>query len=343
MRTHFRYALAFVAAGLALVAVQTASAAELVIAVYGGSFHDDTRACHVSAFERATGAKGITVLGSSVQTAARLRATKGKPDLDIAYMDLEVAVQVKAEGLLEKIDTSRLAHIQDVVPSAIDPDGQYVGFMTAATVIAYNPNIVKPAPTSWADLWKPEFKGKMALGDITGTSGLHFLLAVNKMRGGSLENLDAGFAAVKELLPSAVTLYTQADQIVSLFERGDIVIAPWYPDRIGSAAAKGVPVAVAYPKEGGVGILPTVSIPKGARSPDLAKRYIEVLLSPEGQKCFAEKKFAGPVNRKVELSPGAARIVPFGESLEKLWFPDAKFVAANRQGWTERWQRETAR
>ena len=340
MRIRMRYALA---GALALAFVQGASAEELVIAVYGGSFHDDTKTCHVAAFEKATGAKGVTVLGSSVQTAARLRATRGKPDVDVAYMDLEVAVQAKAEGLLEKIDTRKLTHIGDIVPSAIDPDGHYIGFMTAATVIAYNPQVVKTPPTSWADLWKPEFKGKLALGDITGTSGLHFLLAVNRMRGGTLENLDPGFAAVKELLPSAVTLYTQADQIVSLFERGDVVIAPWYPDRIGSAAAKGVPVAVAYPKEGGVGILPTVSIPKGAKNPQLALKYIDVLLSPEGQKCFAEKKFAGPVNRKVELSPEAAKIVPFGESLEKLWFPDAQYVAAHRQAWTERWKREMAR
>jgi spermidine/putrescine-binding protein len=342
MRTRTRYALAL-AGALALAFVQGASAEELVIAVYGGSFHDDTKTCHVAAFEKATGARGVTVLGSSVQTAARLRATRGRPDVDIAYMDLEVAVQAKAEGLLEKVDTSKLVHVKDIVPSAIDPDGNYIGFMTAATVIAYNPQVVKTKPTSWADLWKPEFKGKLALGDITGTSGLQFLLAVNKMRGGTLENVDKGLAAVKELLPSAVTLYTQADQIVSLFERGDVVIAPWYPDRIGSAAAKGVPVAVAYPKEGGVGILPTVSIPKGAKNPQLAMKYIDVLLSPEGQKCFAEKKFAGPVNRKVELSPAAAKVVPFGESLDRLWFPDAKYVAAHRQEWTERWKREMAR
>ncbi len=238
-------ALGMAALGVAAPGTTAAAAAqELVIAVYGGSFADDTRTCHVAAFEKATGAKAALVLGSSVQTAARLRARKGNPDVDVAYMDLEVAVQAKAEGLLEKIDLGRLGNLKDVVPSAYDPEGYYVGFMTAATVIAYNPRAVKTPPTSWADLWRPEFRGKLALGDITGTSGLHFLLEAARIRGGSLENLDPGFAALKELRPHVVTFYTQADQIVSLFERGDVVIAPWYPDRIGSAAANGVPVAV---------------------------------------------------------------------------------------------------
>ncbi len=77
-----------------------------------------------------------------------------------------------------------------------------------------------------------------------------------------------------------------------------------------------------------------MSIPKGAKQPGLALRYIDMLLSPGGQSCFAEKKFAGPVNRRVTLSPEAARIVPVGEALEKLWFPDPRYVAAHRQEWT---------
>jgi spermidine/putrescine-binding protein len=163
------------------------------------------------------------------------------------------------------------------------------------------------------------------------------------MRGGDFETQDAGFAAIEELMPNVVMLYTQADQLVQLFERGEIVIAPWYPDRIGSAADAGVPVAVAYPKEGGVGIQPTVSVPKGAPNKELAMQYIDVLLSPEGQKCFAEKKYAGPVNTTVELGDKAKAIVPFGESYENLWYPDSEAIAKLRPGWTERWQKEIAR
>ena len=101
-------------------------------------------------------------------------------------------------------------------------------------------------------------------------------------------------------------------------------------------------VAVAYPKEGAVGIQPTVSIPAGAPGKELAMQYIDMLLSPEVQKCFAEKKYAGPVNRNVELSDKARAVVPFGESFDKMWFPDTEEIAKLRPGWTERWQKEVA-
>lgn len=316
---------------------------ELVIGTFGGSFAEATKECHVSVFERQTGAKGILTLGSSVDMAAKIRATANDPEIDVAYMDISIAKQIKAEGLLETLDFASLNSYPAVASQAFDADSQFVTFMTAATVIAYNPNVITTPPDSWEDLFDPQYAGKISIGDITGTSGMHFLIAVNRMRGGSLDNQDAGLAAIKELMPNVVMLYTQADQIVQLFERGEIVMAPWYPDRIGSAADKGVPVAVAYPKEGAVGIQPTVSVPKGSKNKDLAMKYINVLLSAEGQKCFAEIKYAGPVNTKVDLSDKVKGIVPFGESYANLWYPDSDLIAKLRPGWTERWQREVVR
>lgn len=334
-------ATAAVVAVSALAGALPAQAEELVVATFGGSFAEDTEACHVALFEEKTGADVILTLGSSVDIAAKIRATAGDPEIDVAYMDRSIVEQIRNEGLLEELDFSQLENYPDIAPQAFDPQDTFVNFMTAATVIAYNPNEISEPPDSWEDLFDPQYAGRMAIGDITGTSGLHFLMAVNKMRGGDFESQDAGFAAIKELMPNVVMLYTQADQLVQLFERGEIVIAPWYPDRIGSAADKGVPVAVAYPKEGAVGIQPTVSVPKGANK-DLAMEYIDVLLSPEGQKCFAEKKYAGPVNRKVELSDKVKAIVPFGETYENMWNPDNEAIAKLRPGWTERWQKEIA-
>ncbi len=316
---------------------------ELVIGTFGGSFAEDTKKCHVDVFERLTGAKGILTLGSSVDMAAKIRATANNPEIDVAYMDISIAKQIKAEGLLETLDFASLKSYPNVASQAFDVDNQFVTFMTAATVIAYNPKVITTPPDSWQDLFDPKYAGKISIGDITGTSGMHFLIAVNRMKGGSLDNQDAGLAAIKELMPNVVMLYTQADQIVQLFERGEIVMAPWYPDRIGSAADKGVPVAVAYPKEGAVGIQPTASVPKGSKNKDLAMKFLDVLLSAEGQKCFAENKYAGPVNTKVDLSDKVKSIVPFGESYDNLWYPDTDLVAKLRPGWTERWQREVAR
>ena len=58
--------------------------------------------------------------------------------------------------------------------------------------------------------------------------------------------------------------------------------------------------------------MPTVSVPKGSQKRDLAQKYIAVLLSPEGQLCFAQSQFAGPTNKKVQLPADLAKLVPYG-------------------------------
>lgn len=332
-------ALGLVAAGISSVS----QAQELVIGIFGGSFADDSKTCHIAPFEKKTGAKVSLKLGSSSQFAAAIRATGGKSDFDVVYIDNSLATQLKNEKLLETIDRSKLTNASEISSRAFDKDNQYVVFMTGATVIVYDTKQVKTAPTSWNDLYKPEFAGKLAIGDISGTSGMQFLLALNKMKGGTLANMDAGIEAIKPLAKSSVTLYTQADQIVSLFERQEIAIAVWYADRAGSAIDKGLPLAVVYPKEGAVGILPALVIPKGSKSTVLAQKYIDEVLSREGQTCFAEKKFAGPVNTQVKLSDKAAKIVPYKESFDNMYMPDPEAVAKGLPEWTKRWQREVTR
>jgi putative spermidine/putrescine transport system substrate-binding protein len=329
----------------ALVLVPAAASAEtLVVAIFGGSFADNTRECAAKPLEAQTGASVQFVLGSSVQTVAKLRAAKDRSGIDVSYMDIQIVKQAKNEGLIQKIDYENLVHVGDLYDSAKDSEDQmWVSFMYSGTAIAYNPNELPKAPDSWQDMWDPKYRGRIAVPDISGTAGQQFLIAAARLEGGSLTNVDPGFEAIKKLKPHVVTYYTQADQIVALLERGDIILSPWYIDRVGAAAAKGVPVALAFPKEGAIGIIPTVSIPLGSPNKALAEKYIEILLSPEGQKCFAERQYAGPTNKTVELPPEIGKFVPYKESVERMYFPDTAYIARKLPEWTDRWNREIAR
>ena len=319
------------------------AAEELVVGIFGGSFVDNAKKCHAEPFQKATNATVKYVLGSSVQTAAKLRAAGGRAEFDVTYMDSQIVKQVKAEGLLQPLEPAKIPQWNDLYDVSRDPGNQWVSLMFSATTIAYNPKVVKTPPTSWADLWKPEYKGKLAIPDISGTSGQQFLMAAARLHGGSLDNIGPGFEAIKMLKPNVQMMYTQPDQLIPLFERGDIAVAVWYADRTGAAAVKGVPVAAAYPKEGAIGIVPTVSIPKGSTKKDLAQKYISVLLSPEGQLCYAQTQYAGPSNRSVKLSGDLAKLLPYGENVERMYFPDTDVVAKKLPEWAERWGREIAR
>ncbi len=136
------------AAVAALAMTQPVEAQELIVGIFGGSFADNSKLCHVEPFEKATGARVRHVLGSSVDNVAKMRATKGSPDLDIVYIDLAIALQAKNEGLLARLDSANIKNLPDLYASAVDADGRFVGMMYSATAIAYDPKVVKNPPTS---------------------------------------------------------------------------------------------------------------------------------------------------------------------------------------------------
>lgn len=318
---------------------QGAQAKDLVVGMFGGSFGRAAQTCHVKPFETASGDAVVAQEGNSSQFAAMVRATGGDSDFDVVYIDNSFAAQLAAEGLLQGLDKSKLSHSGELVEGAFGADDHFVQYQWGATALAYNPADFPTPPDSWSAVFDAASTGKVALPDIAGTAGVHFLLAAARLNGGDIDNLDPGFAAIAKIAPQVKAYYTQADQIISMFERGEISIAPWYPDRAAAAADAGVPVAVAYPKEGAIGIKVTMVIPKGAENTDGAYAYVDNALSAEVQKCFAENMYAGPVNTNVTLEGAAAKAVP-PEMFGKLYFPDPTKIAANVADWRQRWQRE---
>ncbi|MEO3999464.1 ABC transporter substrate-binding protein [Mesorhizobium sp. CAU 1732] len=342
MKSQSLLAAATAIAGV-IAAPHAATAQELVLGSFGGSFADNVTACYIEPFQEATGATVITKLGSSAQHAASVRATAGQSDMDVVFADDAFAVQMANEGLLVPLDRSKLSNAPEIIDGAWGTNDAYVAAMLGATTIIYNKDTVTTPPTSWNDLFDPKYEGRVTIGDISGTTGWQFLAAVNQMEGGTLDDITPGVEKIKPLAQSSVLLYSQADQVVALFERGEIDIAVWYPDRAGVAAKNGLPLAAAYPVEGAVGIRPTIAIAKGTSQEDLAHKFIDTILDADNQKCFSERQFIGPVNKNVTLSDEVSAIVPTGEALEKMLFLDPNDMAARLPEWTRRWQREVLR
>ena len=83
------------------------------------------------------------------------------------------------EGLFLPLDKSRLTNLGNLDPSLMnqlfDPDNVYsVPYMWGSTAIAVNgKNADAAGIVSFADLWKPEFKGKILLpNDMRGVLGM---------------------------------------------------------------------------------------------------------------------------------------------------------------------------
>jgi len=68
--------------------------------------------------------------------------------------------------------------------------------------IAYNPKKITTPPTSWEDLWKPEYKGRVGITGSPSSLGTAFMVEIAKLHWRLGNNIEPAFEAVKKLLPN---------------------------------------------------------------------------------------------------------------------------------------------
>jgi putative spermidine/putrescine transport system substrate-binding protein len=190
----------------------------------------------------------------------------------------------------------QVAGWKDVPSNLKDADGKWVSDYTGYMSIGYDASKV-PAPTSVADLLKPEYKGKVALnGDPTQASaGFHGVMMASLGNGGSADDIVTGVEFFKKL--KAAGNFLPVDPTPATIASGQTpVVIDWdYLNVAQTNALKGkVDWKVAVPQNAVVGAYYIQAINKDAPHPAAARLWQEYLYSPEGQNLWL-KGFARPV------------------------------------------------
>ena len=121
----------------------------------------------IKAFEKKYNCKvNYDVFANNEELLAKLQAGGAQYDL-IQPSDYMVSTMIKLD-LLEKLDKEALPNTKNVMDTLqhpdFDPNGDYsVVYTWGMTGIVYNKKYIKESPTSWNDLWKPEYKGRVIL------------------------------------------------------------------------------------------------------------------------------------------------------------------------------------
>ena len=331
-----------VAAGIALVSGAANAATELTVIVYGGSFEAGWKKAVIEPFEAANPDIKVRIAtGLTMETVAMMRAQKGDPKIDVVMMDEVGAAQAQAEGLYQTLDVKSVPNMAKLYPQFRISGDPYTKFMYVSQVIAYDKGKVKSAPQSYEEMWKPEYKGKIAIPDINTTHGTMFLMMAAGMNGGSVTNIEPGFAAIKKLKPSILTFWNQHAQVSQLFTQGDIVMTTWTSDRAQGLIDSGGNIGWTIPKESAYLIDSTIGITKGSKNVAAAQKYIDFVLSEKAQEANAKFTYLTPVNREAKLDPATAAKLPSGEAtLKRLLTADWGVVTKERPKWVDRWNRE---
>lgn len=338
-----RHLLAGTAAAAAMSTLpgRAFAAEELVAATFGGTWANVQKQILAPYFTKRTGASVVQSPMLATEQIAKLTAAKGgQPPFDVAMLDEGPNLAAIDAGLIEKYDPAKSPNFAGLGSHFRTDYGPAITMQ--AIGIAYNPKTVKTPPTSWADLWKPEYKGRVGITSLASTLGLAFLLDINRLEGGTEASMEPAFKKLKTLLPNLAAVSANFGAHGALFQQGEVDIGVQNFNFAEELKAKGVPIEFVRVSTGTPAWKTTMHIVKGALKPDLAYAYVDSQLSPEVQSAMQKSPWnVIPTSSKVPYEGlVAAKIAKTPADLDKMVFFDWKKVNEGRAAWTQQFNRE---
>jgi len=331
----------------AAFAVPAAAQESITVAYYGGNFGDAIKTCVVDTFTKETGIRVVPEVGVSTVTLSKLQQQKDKAVIDVAWIDGGVSEVASDSGVLAAIDPARVPNIASVIPEGLYRDKAKqiyaVGTGFYSVGIAYNTKEVKTAPTSWADLWKPEYADLVTIPSPANAAGVPFIAMLAKLQNVPLANPGPVFARIRQL--KAAAYYDSAGQASNLMQSGEAKVAAVFNVSAWGLADKGLPIGFVIPKEGALANDIRVHIARGTPKMALAERFVNHAISPRAAGCLADNIYVGPVTKGAPVSAKAAERLPWGRtgSVSNLALFDWNDLNARRSALQDLWNREIAR
>ncbi len=288
--------LAAVAAAVALPAL----AQNLTVVNFGGANGAAQKRAYFEAYEKATGGKITAGEYNGEQARIKAMVEAKRVTWDVVEVESPDVNRGCDEGLFEKIDWSKVGNKADFLPAAVHECG--VGTFVWSTVLAYNGDRLKTAPTSWADFWDVQkFPGKRGMRKGA-RYNLEFALMADGVKPADVykvlatkEGADRAFRKLTELKPH-IQWWEAGAQPPQFLVAGDVAMTTAYNGRIDAAQREGKNLKITW--TGGIYDLDYWVIPKGSPNREAAHRFIAIASSPEAQANYARLISYGPTNNK---------------------------------------------
>jgi iron(III) transport system substrate-binding protein len=257
-------------------------------------------------FEEATGINVDMTRKSSGETFAQVKAEGANPKGDIWWGGTgDPHLQAAEEGLTEAYESPMRGELQPwSLSQATAAGNKTIGIYSGALGYGYNEELLKknnlPVPACWADLLKPEYKGHVQMANPNSSGTAYTTLATMVQMMGE----DQGFDYMKKLHAN-INQYTKSGSApIKAAAKGETTIGIVFMHDAVAQAAQGFPVKVVAPCEGTGYEIGSMSIIKGARNLDSAKKFYDWALSADVQSRAVEaKSYQVPSNKGAKVSP----------------------------------------
>ncbi|RLP28238.1 ABC transporter substrate-binding protein [Mesorhizobium sp. YM1C-6-2] len=257
-------------------------------------------------FEAETGITVDMTRKSSGETYAQVRAEASNPKGDVWWGGTgDPHLQAAEEDLTEAYESPMRAELHDwAIKQAEAADNKTIGVYSGALGFGYNKDLLAknglPEPKCWADLIKPEFKGQVQIANPNSSGTAYTMLATMVQLMGE----DEGFEYMKALHKN-INQYTKSGSApIKAAGLGETTVGIVFMHDAVAQTAAGFPIVTVAPCEGTGYEIGSMSLIKGARNPDQAKKFYDWALTADMQnKAKDVKSFQLPSNKNATPSP----------------------------------------
>lgn len=295
------------------------------------------------AFEKDTGYKVIVVpKPTAPEIIATAIAQKDNPQVDVVFVEVVSFMQGVERDIFASItDLPNFSKIYKFA-KVHDKGAQLVA---GVPVVVYNEAIFKKngwaPPKGFADLMRPEFKGKIAIPACCTSFGLYLTIELARLNGGSEKNLEPGIQALKKLAPGVVNWVNTYGKLGEMMEGGESAIGVWGTTGAWELVDKGVPLKIVPPdpvylQTSAVGVM------KNAPNPEGARILANWMMGDRHLVYRAETFGETPLNMETKYKGNPERTLGF-DRLQKAVELDYDYISAHRAEWLDRFTREVLR
>ncbi|MCC7099316.1 MAG: ABC transporter substrate-binding protein [Rubrivivax sp.] len=291
-------------------------------------------------FARSTGIRINMSLKGSGEALAQLIAERANPKTDVWFGGTgDPHLQAAEQGLTLEYKSASLPQLHAWAQQQAQQSGyKTVGIYSGPLGFGYNTELVAkkkmPIPQSWADLLKPVYKGEIQVANPA-SSGTSYTMIATLVQ---LMGEDKAFDYLKQLHRNIQTYTRSGTGPIKAVARGETTVSISFVHDGPGEAMQGFPVATITPSEGTGAEIGSMSIIKGARNLENARRFYEWALTASAQELgAAAKQFQVPSNKAAKVDPH----VPDFKKIKFINYDYAKYGAsAERKRLIARWEKD---
>lgn len=329
---------ALLAAASARIAPARAASGQVIVGTYGGDYANLLTSQVETPLVTPQGIEVLQTLGLNTERKTKLIAERGsrRGSMDVAHLGDTDMFQVAQLGALETVPADLVPNLAQVFPALRRPYS--VPHIYSAQVVLYNPDKVPVPPRSFADLWDPRYRGRVAIADGNATA---ITFAAALAGGGSMTDWEPAKKKLLELRSLDARVYPSNEALAAGWKSEEVWIAPMWLARGYMWKKAGLRIAHVVPSEGAMPVVFEAAVPRNAPDKANAWIYCNAMLDPGAQLGFADRMGYVPTVSSAKLPPELQAQIGFSEADQAAFKGyDYDYVARNAQALQSFWDKE---